>query len=426
MLTLLVVSSCKDSVRDVFTETPAERFEARTNELKNRLLDAPNGWIMEYVPHQRARYGGYIIGFRFNDKGQALITSEALENPDENAPEVLKPAIKSSYHIGRDNGVTLNFMDYNEALHYYSTPDRGYAGGLAKGYEGDYEFRFMKSDDPNVLNFIGKKTGNKIRMYKAPEDMQSYVKKVVEMKRRIFTLKQMFANRQDALIASKSILGQDEVKFYYPNQERYNYYEGKKSEDDKETTRLSFFYTSTGIRFFDHKSGQAEEFVWNEDKQMLESEGGVSIEARPDPYYDDYESFLGDYTMILFDGAEYPVKFTKYAHNTYLITGLPYNIKASYDYKNKRFGIEAQVIDNQGTLLALGGYSTTPDRRVVFRIGYGMVSNLIEGSNPARYEMVDNGLWGFTDSFVLVDSRTGGVSTKYAPARIITPVFIRK
>lgn len=426
-IALLATPSCKDSTIDVFEQTPAERFDARSTELKNRLIDSPNGWIMEFVPHHKALYGGYIIGFKFNDKGEVLIASEALENTAPDAKEVLKSPIKSSYSIGQDNGIALNFTDYNEALHYYSTPDRRYAGGLAKGYEGDYEFRFMKSDDPNELNFIGKKTGNKIRMYKAPEDMVSYVTKVVETKRKFFSSKQMLANHQDALIVKSPILGNDNVKLYYPTVEGYNYYAGKKSEDSEDFTRLNFFCTPTGIKFFDHKTGQTAVFTWNEDKQIFENGDNV-LEARDDPYYEDYASFIGDYSLevIVKNGVDkYDVKISEAGHNLYLITGLPYTIRARYNYKKKHFEIQTQDIDEAGTKLAAWGLNTTERGSLDWTRGYGMYSQLEEGSTPARYKMVDNGVWGLCDSFILWHSKSGEAK-QYKPSRIANPVFVRK
>lgn len=427
---LVLGTGCsKEGTQDVFDKSPAERLDTRSHELAERLISSPNGWIMEYIPNKKAEYGGYIIGFKFNDKGQVLISSEALENTTPGATELMHPPVKSTYVIGRDTGVTLNFPDYNEALHYYSTPDREYAAGLAKGYEGDYEFRYMLSENPDELYFIGKKTGNKIRMYRATEDAMEYVRKVVEMKRKLFSSSEMFAQHQDVLLSSKPILGHTDLKFYYPTVEGYNYYDGKTDEESELSTKLRFFYTPTGLEFFDPKTSEREAYTWNEGKRILEREGGAEIEARDDPYYDGYASYLGDYQLILLNTRNnaketYDVKFEPLARNRYVITGLPYYIFADYDYKSNRFGISVQGTDNPNVVFTAvafdkGGYLS-------FGRGVGVVSQLKLGSNSEHYVMVDNGVWGTCDSFAFWNRSEGKLATEYQPSAWIYPEFVRK
>lgn len=421
-------SGCsKQAGEDVFDKSPAERVDARSNELAERLVASPNGWIMEYIPSKKSDYGGYIIGFKFNDKGQVLISSEALENTQAGATEPIHPAIKSSYSIGRDTGVTLNFPDYNEALHYYSTPDRRYAADLGKGYEGDYEFRYMASENPDELNFVGKKTGNKIRMYRATEDAIEYVKKIVEMKKKIFNAQRMFDNHQDALVASKPIMDKEDLTIYYPTTEGYNYYNGKVDEYSERNVKLRFFYTPTGLKFFEPGSDKIESYVWNEDSQTLEREGGVIIEARNDPHYDNYASYLGDYILRLDDNdgiTDYDVRLEAAGRrNLYVLTGLPYQLFVTYNSKDNTFGIPVQIVDDQGTVLAAWG--RRGGGNIVITGGYGLKSFLVPRSNPARYMMVDNGVWGECDSFILwIPDK--GQGTHLTPSRLSYPMFIRK
>lgn len=428
--TLVLGTGCsKDGVQDVFDKSPSERVDARIAELAERLISSPNGWIMEYIPSKKADYGGYIIGFKFNDKGQVLISSEALENTEPGAAELMHPPVKSIYAIGRDTGVTLNFPDYNEALHYYSTPDREYAAGLAKGYEGDYEFRYMLSENPDELYFIGKKTGNKIRMYRATEDAMEYVRKVVEMKRKVFSISDMYAQHQDALTSTTPILGKSDLKIFYPTEQRYNYYDGKTDEDSKLSEKLRFFYTPTGLVFFDPKTSQREVYTWDEGKRILEREGGAVIEARDDPYYEGFASYLGDYQMELSTRngkVSYDVKFEEIGRNRYVITGLPYRLEASYDTKNNRFGIEAQIVDDKGTGLA--AWNALGRGQLYLVRGYGMYSQEEPGSNPVRYRMVDNGVWGLCDSFILWKTIGSGgeANDLYRPSQLPLPVFVRK
>lgn len=433
---LLVVAltlgvACSDQKgTDVFDKSPAERVDSRSAELAQRLVSSPNGWIMEYIPNKKAEYGGYIIGFKFNDKGQVLISSEALENTEEGAKEIIFPPIVSSYNIGRDVGVTLNFTDYNEALHYYSTPDRRYAADLGKGYEGDYEFRYMLSENPDELNFVGKKTGNKIRMYRAKEDAMEYVRKVVAMKRKLFSASEMLALRQDALVSTKPILGNSDLRLYYLTQEGYNYYNGKTSEYSELSVKLPFFYTPTGLVFFDPKTLEREAYTWNEGKRTLEREGGAVIEARDDPYYEGFASYLGDYQMVLTPQGgspeTYDVKFEQADQNLYAITGLPFRLVARYDTKHNRFSIEVQMVDNRGT--ALAAWNHMGQGRLTVSNGYGMYSQEVVGSNPVRYMMVDNGVWGSCDSFILwkIVGQRGEANDLYRPSRLWAPVFVRK
>lgn len=425
--TVIFGSSCsRQADQDVFDKSPAERLDARSNELVERLVASPNGWIMEYIPSKKADYGGYIIGFKFNDKGQVLISSEALENTQAGMTDPIHPAIKSSYSIGQDTGVTLNFPDYNEALHYYSTPDRRYAADLGKGYEGDYEFRYMASDNPDVLNFVGKKTGNKIRMYRAAEDAMEYVKKVVVMKKKVFNAQRMLANHQDALVSSKPIMDKGDLTLYYLTTEGYNYYNGKVDEDSEQSVKMRFFYTSTGLRFFEPGSDKTESYIWNEDRQILEREDGVVIEARTDPHYDDYASYFGDYILRALNAdrvaVDYDVKLEPAGHNLYVLSGLPYRLLVTYNYKDNTFGIPVQMVDDKGTVLA--AWSLRSGGNLIAASGYGLKSRPVPGSSPARYIMVDNGAWGVCDSFILWTDK--GEGTHLQPSRLAFPEFIRK
>ncbi len=150
---LLTLSACEVVTDPKFDEQSSIRLDEAIAEAQASLIAAPNGWLMEYYPNNAQIYGGFNLHFRFIDRDSVAISSDI--DPNVSA--------KSLYQMGRDRGPTLNFNLYNTVLHYFSDPSINVAGGIAKSYEGDYEFVIEKIT-PEEIVLMGKKTRNVIRM----------------------------------------------------------------------------------------------------------------------------------------------------------------------------------------------------------------------------------------------------------------------
>ncbi len=423
---LTLASSCtKVEDKALFVQSPAERMEAGVQELKSQLLSSPNGWILELTPHNKAQYGTYVVGLKFGDQGLVLATSEALE--DKTGTSVLRASQKSSYEIGKDRGLCINFTTYNEAIHYYSTPDRQDLGaGVGKGLEGDYEFVLRQSTSPDTIRLMGKKTGRLLTMYRAPEPFESYVAKCVEMKRKLYTPAKLQANKQDALVLSQ---GGQQLGLLYLNDLGYNYYT-LLTEDKPSQERLGYVHTPTGIRFTTLGSQWqalgASDFVWDEASQSLSATNPQAyIAPRQDPSYEAYAAYLGEYTMRVVAG-DFPVRFEEAGYNAYTIKGLPYDIQATYDPRNDRFEIRSQLV---GTVpnLYLSAWAPSSGGSLSWTPQYGTYSRLIEGSDPKEYVMTDNQAWAgiIVDSFILWVPGTGEYKV-LQPNRLEHLKFIKK
>jgi len=165
---MMVLSSCKNEVDDIFEKSSAERVADVLKSYQEILVAAPNGWRMKYVADKR--YGGYNVLCKFkadntvdvaNDKGVATNGTH--------------------YQMIQSQGALLSFDEYNKAIHMFSDPvaEVGVAG---RGFEGDFEFRVLSAAADSVV-LEGKKHGARIVMTPMPAETKwvDYLEGVDEM-----------------------------------------------------------------------------------------------------------------------------------------------------------------------------------------------------------------------------------------------------
>lgn len=158
-LIVLLLVACTPNEKDIFTESSADRLNNALVTDRNALIDAPNGWAMEYFA--TADSPGYTLLVKFNQRGNAIFTakSELTFKQQTETDSCL-------FQLIGDNGPVLSFDTYNKVLHRYSTPDDPAGLGLA----GDYEFVVM-SVQPNLIVLRGKKRSTVILLRKIPADI---------------------------------------------------------------------------------------------------------------------------------------------------------------------------------------------------------------------------------------------------------------
>lgn len=418
---------------EVFDESVDQRYERVRHDISELLTASKNGWILEYIPNKEAEYGGFNIGLKFDKDGNVLINSEIQELEDLDDAELLAPGIKSSYRVGKDAGTTINFDTYNEALHFFATPDRPrpHGKGFGRGYEGDYEFVVQSYADGEVI-VVGKKTNVKMRFFVPKVDMREYLKQVIRTKRKVFSPESLKARVEDGILG-QDIFGKHGEMFYTLSGDISRVWKGVKKEleldDLADIYTVPYFYMPEGVKFFDLKTGQSYLYKWDEETQTL-ALGDKKLKARPDPYYEDYMSFAGDYQMKTANGGDLAVTLEPSGRNLYTLKGLPYPVQFSYDVKTKRFGFSVpQILPNgQALIAALNEARTT----LSWAQGIGAYAErLVDASGtplqPEQYRFVDNGVWG--------GERVGGwilwvpgkgIYQDLKPNLIYKPIFIRK
>lgn len=415
----LSTTGCKQTEDDIFDKSVNERVEAQVQELRSLLISSTEGWILDYIPSAGQQYGAYYIGLKFSDKDEVLATTDELKTTEK--------WYKSTYTVGKDKNVSLNFDTGNMAIHRYTTPDSTYAGGISLGYEGDSEFNLVKIVSQNEIQVRGKKTRNLMTLRRATGSIDDFMASIRSMKAQIFNPAEMGRNYQDALVGN---LG-GKSQLFKLNATGLNVYTYT-VEGDTKTYTASYFVTPTGIRFVKPIEGVSE-MTWADGKLNA---GTANLTARRDPSRDKYEALLGNYTLTVNDNVHYDVTFTESAYNTYLITGLPFNIVATYNPNRDRFEIVNQVLTTiaNDTKVVLCAWDTGARYLSWGLNGTGMYASLEANSNPKKYVMYDNGVWGEykSNAWILwkVNSAGAGAGeyTDYTGvvSRMSKPTFTRK
>lgn len=393
----LGLSSCAMKEDNIFDASVNERVEVEVQKLNKLLVSSTEGWILDYIPGGTQQYGGYYIGLKFSEKGETLATNDLLTDNGSGLWH------KSQYIVGKDKSVSINFDTYNEAIHYFTTPDRTYAGGISLGFEGDHEFTLVKIVSDDEIQVRGKKTRNLMTLRRATGSIDSFMASVRAMRAKIFNPTAMNRLHQDALVGN---LGSKE-QIAKLDKGGLNVYTVKTTGEDGNKT-MSYFVTPTGIRFVKPLEGVTE-MSWDDSAQQLKA-GSQTLTARRDPTRDQYEAYLGDYTLAV-QGATYNVRFEEGEYNVYNITGLPFTIKANFNAERNRFEIMYQELKTlpDGNKVALCMWDLVQDN-LSWSPALGMYSSLVRDSNPKSYTMNDNGQWnGYeADSFILWIVKPGG------------------
>lgn len=389
-LSALGLGACSPKNEDVFEQNPSERMNQAVVTTIDQLTSAENGWILEMVP-ATGEYGAYSIGLQFSKSGEVLAVSEALELSTTTTGELLDESQRSSYKVGTDAGLSINFDTYNEAIHAYSTPDRSYAGGRGKGYQGEYEFRVLEVRSADTLILQGKKARAVAVMYRAPKPVRTYLTEVVQMKRKLFTRAALAANRQDAVVLYDTA-GKGQM-LCYPSAEGYNLYQVRPIGGG-DSTPMPYVVTPQGLRFTDIFGLRSAEFIWDDAKQELVSSVGERLAPREDPTYPLYQQYLGNYVMRI-GSTDFNVVFSEAGYNEYTISGLRgYTLKATFNPEHNRFEIRTQKIadlsnGNSVYICAMNGSNLSRSTST------GMYSVPVEGTNPQEWELADLGVGGF-------------------------------
>ena len=111
IVAIVSLASCTGEVDDIFDRSSADRMTEAIATDRQMLVDAPNGWLMQYFCENT--YGGYNVFVKFNDDNTATVANEVFE---------LGSRETSHYKLEQSMGVVLSFDEYNELFHFFSAP----------------------------------------------------------------------------------------------------------------------------------------------------------------------------------------------------------------------------------------------------------------------------------------------------------------
>lgn len=195
LLATLAYTSCTNEVDDVFDKSSADRIAEALTTDKKMLVDAPNGWLMEYFCENT--YGGYNMFVKFNDDNTVTVANEVYESGARQT---------SHYKLEQSMGVLLSFDEYNELFHFFSEPANPFGIGTnGIGMRGDFEFRVIKAE-ADRFELKGKKHGARIVMTRLAEnvDWDKYIADVNKMEANMsYSKYQIIIDEAEPLIMRK-------------------------------------------------------------------------------------------------------------------------------------------------------------------------------------------------------------------------------
>ena len=182
VLVLLFQSSCLFQEDDLFDEPAAQRLNHALSETEALLVDASNGWIMEYFPTNSLE--GYTFLMKFTPDGKVVVASK--NKYTRNYTEEV-----GCWEMIGDNGPVLTFNTFINIFHLFSDPrNPGEVGYNGLGVGGDYEFMVLKNEE-NRISLKGKKRGTDIVLKRMDKDQnwEGYFTKLEEMDALLFNPK---------------------------------------------------------------------------------------------------------------------------------------------------------------------------------------------------------------------------------------------
>jgi hypothetical protein len=178
MLPALMLSSCRFEDEDKFSESPALRIEHQGRDVKNLLVGAPNGWVMQFFcATDVAQFEGFNLFARFDNSDKVTMASDHRLLRNGNAGKYTEAS--SIYNMLKEDGLVLAFNVWNDILtpfsdpvEYWSAPKNIIKDGV--GMHGDHNFVVMSYNDNEVI-LRGERHQAEVRLVKCDRGWQQYI-----------------------------------------------------------------------------------------------------------------------------------------------------------------------------------------------------------------------------------------------------------
>lgn len=406
LLTLGVgLTSCR-SDKDIFDKSPEVRLDEAQNEVLKLLHGSEHGWVLQSQAGEKARFGGFLLTLKFNDKGEVLVGNDLLREQGTN--DIL--FAKSLYKIGGDRAATLRFDTFNEVLHYFSRPDIRGGGGPGKGYESDFNFLIQKiHDDKKTIDLIGEKRRTMARLVKLEMPMAEYIAKVLEMR----VVMPNYEAQSDKQKLGFTVELEGKTYTFMPKARGIDTY--VVSAEGVKEFEMSFWHTAQGISFAQPVAGVTG-LVYNADTKEVTTNTGVKIVELEDKALALYKTFVGTYKLEY----TYTVNQQGQKRQGSVDITLELNPDVTYGYKVGGLGFRAVARFNRDTQTPefhwqeIKGLDLNQDVEAVYwgplqgdsnllpHEAAGMYFAPIEGSNPAEYVLKGNRATPESDRFAFL------------------------
>ena len=265
---------------DLFDESAALRIEHNSEKLQEILVNAPEGWVMQYyVGTGVAVFEGFNLFAKFEKGGKVTLAGDHRFLRDGNQNKYTEAT--SLYELIREDGLILAFNTWNDVLTPFVDPVAYWAAPTylikdGAGMLGDQNL-VVTSMSEDELTFRGERYDARIRMVKADRDWQTYIADTKAMKERITS-----ENLDSYYITAGS------QTMYCVGLRDGRYRISERIKNPLKVDSLSCCFTPTGFRNEkpDTLDGHVfQEFKLNEDGSALVNEDGtVRIIATWDTY----------------------------------------------------------------------------------------------------------------------------------------------
>ena len=293
----LLVGCSHFQEEDLFEESAALRIEHNSDKLQEILVDAPEGWVMQYHTGKGvAVFEGFNLFARFERGGKVTLASDHRYLRDGNAGKYTERS--SLYELIREDGLVLAFNTWNDVLTpfvdpvaYWAAPDNLVKDG--EGMQGDQNLVVMSMSEDEVI-LRGERYNALVRLVKADRDWQTYINDTKAMKELITS---------DAISSYYITAGEETMYCVGLRDGRYRI--SDRVKNPLRIDSLSCCFTPTGFRNErpDTLAGHVfQEFRMAEDGSALVNEdGSVRIIATWDTYLAESTSIMWFDTESLSD-----------------------------------------------------------------------------------------------------------------------------
>lgn len=267
----IVLTGCsRFEEEDRFEESAALRIEHAADKLREILVNAPQGWVIQYYTGRGVSvFEGFNLFAKFEKGGKVTLAGNHRFLRDGNAGKYTEAS--SLYEIILEDGLVLAFNTWNDVLTPFVDPVAPWAApniirNDGAGMQGDQNLvvTFMSE---NELRFRGERYSAQIRMVKADRDWQTYIADTEAMKSRI-------TNN----VINTYYITDGDTTMYFSGLRNGRYLFCERLVDSRKKDSLSCCFTPTGFRNErpDTLDGHVfQEFKMNEEGTALVNEDGT-------------------------------------------------------------------------------------------------------------------------------------------------------
>lgn len=279
-LPALLFTSCRFEEDDYFDESASLRVEHTNEAVKDILVNAPQGWVMQYFANTGDEgFEGFNLFAKFDANGKVTLSSNHRMLRDGNAGKYTEST--SVYQMLLEDGPVLAFNTWNDVLTVFVDPVDPSAApnSLVKdgaGMAGDHNFVIVSYSDDEVI-LRGERHGAEVRLKKIDVTPQEYIAATDEMKNYITNTS-----------VTNYYLTDGTDTLYMLNPRSGHFRIGERISDPLRAHWVACCYTPNGFRLERQDTigtAKFQELKLSDDKTCLQNEDGT---AKVIPCWDSY------------------------------------------------------------------------------------------------------------------------------------------